>query len=395
VAGLVLKDNILQTQAITIAEQQGATLLDSQARLMHTLEQSGLLDRAIEYLPTDKQIAELKAQKKGLTRPEIAVLLAYSKMELYRRLLDSPLPDERYFLSDLKRYFPKHMQEGFEEAIEKHRLKREIIATVMTNSLVNRAGITLYFDLVEDTGASARDVAAAYAIARDAFGLRAIWNDIEALAASVAVPVQVEMHVAANRFMEQSTVWLLRNLPQPLDMDVIAKTMVPRIADLEKHRAKVLTPRQREDAERIAGGLMVRQVPADLAERIAMLGYMASALDMLMVADKSKTPVREAGLCFGALGERLGLFWLRASADAIQPSSHWERLALQALVASLSDEHRRIAAQVLASEGMEAWLKERSVDVGRYDAFMADLRSGDAFDAPRLMVALKHVRKLR
>ena len=121
---------------------------------MHTLEKSGLLDRTIEYLPTDKQVADFKAAKKGLTRPEIAVLLAYSKMELYRRILESTLPDETYFHSDLKRYFPKAMQGEFEDAIEGHRLKREIIATVMTNSIVNRAGIAFYYDISEDTGAS-------------------------------------------------------------------------------------------------------------------------------------------------------------------------------------------------------------------------------------------------
>ncbi len=180
VAQLVLKDNILQTQALTIAEQQGFRLLESQARLMHTLERQGLLDRAIEFLPSDKQLTDLKAAHKGLTRPELAVLLAYSKMVLYKELLDSPLPDEPYFSADLKRYFPKAMQEDFADAIAHHRLKREIIATVVTNSMVNRAGITFCFDIAEDLGVGSRDIAAAYTLARDAFGLRGLWKEIEA-----------------------------------------------------------------------------------------------------------------------------------------------------------------------------------------------------------------------
>lgn len=394
VAALVLKDNILQTQAITIAEQQGHHLLDSQTRLMHTLEKSGLLDRTIEFLPADKQIAELKVAKKSLTRPEIAVLLAYSKMELYKRILESSLPDEPYFLSDLKRYFPKAMQEGFEDAIEQHRLKREIIATVMTNSIVNRAGITFYYDIAEDTGTSARDVAAAYAVARDAFGLRTIWNDIEALAANVAVPMQVEMHVAANRFLEMATLWLLRNLPQPLNIDGVAKNIVPAIAEFEKFKDKMHSDTLAREQEKLLHRLTSHAVPDKLAAKIAGLESMASALDVITVAQKAKQPVREVGAHFFEIGARLNLFWLKLAAERIVPSSHWERLALQALGASLSDEHRRIAASVIQFGNVEHWLAKHAEGVAPYDQFIADLKSGDMFDAPRLMVALKHVRKL-
>src|SRR5262249_48071706 len=116
VASLVLKDNVLQTQAITTEQQQGVSAIESHLRLMHTLERSGTLDRAIEFLPSDKQVADLKAAGRGLTRPEIAVLLAYSKMVLYKELLESSLPDEEYFTSDLMRYFPHAMQKDFAEA---------------------------------------------------------------------------------------------------------------------------------------------------------------------------------------------------------------------------------------------------------------------------------------
>jgi glutamate dehydrogenase len=394
VASLVLKDNILQTQAITIAAQQGASLLDSQARLMHTLERTGLLDRAIEYLPTDKQVAEMKAQKRGLSRPEIAVLLAYSKMELYRQLLESSLPDEPYFLSDLKRYFPKAMQGSYEKAIASHRLKREIVATVMTNSLVNRAGITFYFDIAEDTGASARDVAAAYALARDAFGLRELWNEIEALASAVPVPVQVEMHVAAGRFLERATVWLLRNLPQPLDMAAFERDMAPHIAEVARNQDKMRSDTIGREQDKLAGRLVTQGVPDRLADRIAALEAMASALDIITVARQLKHPVAATGTEFFEMGARLNLFWLRLSAESIHASSHWEKLALQALIGSLGDEHRRIAAAAIKAGGAKPWLAAHEPALAAYDAFIADLKAGDAFDAARLMVALKQVRKL-
>lgn len=167
VAELVLQDNILQTQAITIAEEKAADLLPSHTRLMHYLEKKGLLNREIEFLPSDRKLAELLEQKQGLTRPELAVLLSYSKMEIYNELLASDLPDDAYFAGELKRYFPKAMQENFAEAIEVHPLRREIIATCVTNSLVNHAGISFSFDVAESTNSSIRDVAAAYVKIRD------------------------------------------------------------------------------------------------------------------------------------------------------------------------------------------------------------------------------------
>ncbi|MCE2927137.1 MAG: NAD-glutamate dehydrogenase [Rickettsiales bacterium] len=394
VASLVLKDNILQTQAITLAEHQGAALLDAQQRLIHTLEKTGLLDRTIEFLPSDKQIGELRAAKKGLTRPEIAVLLSYSKMEIYQQLLASSLPDERYFISDLKRYFPGVMQKDFAEAIEKHRLKREIIATVMTNSLVNRAGITFYFDLMEETGAGARDVAAAYALARDSFGLRDIWNGIEALASSVPVSVQVSMHAAANHFIAAQAMWLLRNFPLPLSMDQISAHITPQIIEIQKLLGKMQSETLAREQEKIRLQLIASGVPEKLVLRIASLESMGSALDIITVADQLKKNVREVGPEFFEMGARLSLFWLKISAQKIAVSSHWEKLALQALISQLSDEHRRLVATAFKSGGAKAWGVKAQASLSHYDAFLTDLKSTDGFDAPRLMVALKHIRKL-
>ena len=394
VAGLVLKDNILQTQAITLAEQQGWTLIDTHQRLIHTLEKTGLLDRAIEFLPTDKQIGELRTAKKGLTRPEIAVLLAYSKMEIYQQLLASSLPDEPYFVSDLKRYFPQAMQKDFAQAIEKHRLRREIIATVMTKSLVNRAGITFYFDLMEETGAGARDVAAAYALARDSFGLRSIWNEIEALSSSVPVSVQVSMQVAANQFIAAQAMWLLRNFPLPLAIDQVSAHISPQITQIEKLLSKMQSETLAREQEKIRMQLAADGVPEKLALRIASLESMGSALDIITVASQLKKMVGEIGAEFFEVGARLSLFWLKISAQKITVSSHWEKLALQALISQLSDEHRRLAASAFKAGGAKAWAAGAQGLLASYDAFLADLKSTDGFDAPRLMVALKHIRKL-
>ena len=395
VATLVLKDNILQTQAITIAEQQGAALLESQTRLMHTLERRGLLDRAVEFLPSDKQLAELKAARRGLTRPSIAVLMAYAKMELYRQLVESPLPDEPYFADDLKRYFPEAMRKNFASAIEAHPLRREIIATVATNSLVNRAGITFFFDIAEDSAASTRDIVAAYSIARDAFSLRLLWNGIEEITASISAATQAELYGAITRFLERVTVWLLRNKPLPLDIDATAKEMLPAIADMEKYKLALHSETTRGEAEKLAQRLKEQNVPEELAEKIAGLKLMASAFDIISVARASKVPAKDVGKIYFTLGSRLGLGWMRASVDRIAAVNYWERLAIQALIGDLYDEQRRLVTAVITHfDSLEAWIEAHKEALSRYDRFIEDIKSADTLDMPRLMVALRHVRGL-
>ena len=394
VADLVLKDNILQTQAITVAEQHAPAQLESHQRLIHTLEKSGLLDRAIEFLPSDKQFADLKTAHKGLTRPELAVLLAYGKMELYKRILESSLPDESYFTGDLMRYFPKAMQGEFSSAIESHRLKREIIATVATNSLVNRAGITFFFDMAEDSGASTRDIAAGYSVVRDMFGLRGMWNDIEACEGSVPVATQASMHAAINQFMERMLVWLLRNQPLPLDIDAITKNMAPAVADMQKHTNILHSNTTRREAEAAAEKLASEGVPARLAEKIASLEQLSHALNIIAVGRKSKLEIKEVGKIYFEIGARFSLGWLRLSSYKIAAGSHWERQAVQAMVGDLYDEQRRLTSAALDARDLEKWLDSRKDEFARYDAFIEDLKLGETLDIPKLMVALKHVRSL-
>jgi len=395
VAELVLKDNIFQTQAITNAEQLGVKQLESQARLMHTLERRGILDRGLEFLPLDKQIAELKAARKGLTRPSLAVLLAYAKMELYRQLIESDLPDEPYFEDDLKRYFPETMRKEFGSAIAAHRLRREIIATVATNSLVNRAGITFFFDLAEDATAGARDIVAAYSIARDAFSLRNLWNEIEKATPTISAATQAELYAAIAQFLERVTVWLLRNQKLPLDIEGTAKELLPAIADMEKHKLSLHSETTRGEAEKLAAKLREQNVPEALAEHISNLKLMASAFDIIAVAREAKIKVQEAGKIYFTLSSRLSLGWLRASADRIAAANYWERLAVQALLGDLYDEHRRLATLVITKfENVEAWVAAHADTLTRYDRFIEGLKSSDTLDTSKLMVALRHVKGL-
>ena len=213
---LVLRDNFLQTQAISIAEFQGVKSLEQHKRMIKRLEKVGLLDREVEFLPSQEEVARRHSLSIGLTRPELSVLLSYSKIYLYSNLLDSDLPDDKYYYNELVRYFPQILSKSYAKELENHNLRREIIATYVTNSLVNRLGITFFNRLQEDTGLKMCDIARAYTITRDSFKLRDLWNDIQALSPQIKSKVQIEMFREIALLIERTTAWFLRGMEQPI-----------------------------------------------------------------------------------------------------------------------------------------------------------------------------------
>jgi len=320
--------------------------------------------------------------------------MAYSKLVIYKELLDSKLPDEPYFAHDLKRYFPIAMQKNFADAIENHQLKREIIATVVTNSIVNRAGITFFFDIAQDVGATARDVVATYTLARDAFALRSLWDEIEK-AEGITVATRVEMYTAAGEFLERVTTWILRNIPQPLDIDRAISEILPGIAEIEKHGAALHSDTTRKASNEMFERLKGQGVAAKLAQRIAGLEVLSSALDIIAVSHYTKLGVEKVGKTYFELGARLNLGWLRLCASRVTTASHWDRLAAQSMVSDLFDEQRRLSIGVIETyPSVKEWETANPIDLGRFDRFIADLKAGDSIDIPKLMVAIRHVKSL-
>ena len=273
VAELVLKDNTLQTLALSVAEHIGAEKLDEQTRLIYALEKKGLLSRTIEFLPNDKQLADLKVASRGLTRPELAVLLSYSKMDLYKSLIESNVLDDAYFEAELLRYFPQVMQKEYREALAAHPLKREIIATVLTNSLVNRVGCSFVNEMVEHLEASPRDIAVAYALVRDAFGLRGFWRALDDLTGIIPVSQQAQTFAELQRFVETLVAWLLTHENTPLHIASV-KT---RIIDPAKKLAASMQP----------GEAVASDLPPPLADFMARLGTFESAFDIVQLSSES------------------------------------------------------------------------------------------------------------
>ena len=403
VGALVLRDNYLQSQALSLAEARAAERLDTDARFMRALEKSGKLNRAIEFLPSEEALAERAQAKLGLTRPEEAVLLAYSKIAFYDELLASALPDDAALRDDLAAYFPKVLGERFPEAIQRHRLRREIIATVVGNELINRMGATFAAEMRERTGGTGEDVARAYLAARTAFALPRIWEAIEGEDAKIPASVQYRMLVETMQLVDRACHWFLKNRPLPLDIDAAVAEFAPLLAALKADLHRVLAEDDRAEIARRVAELTAQAVPEPLAREVAALDFLAPGLDIVRIAGQSRLPAERVARTYFALGNRFAFDWLRDTAERLDPDSHWDKLAVASIVDDLQNQQCELAARVLkeangADDEPDAliadWIKSRAAPVERADTLLSELKQSGAPDLAMLAVANRQLRTL-
>ena len=402
VAQLVLRDNYLQTQAISLIEQQAPELLDQHDRLIRLLEKAGGLNRAVEFLPDDEGLAERAAAKRGLMRPEIAVLLAYSKIWLYDHLLSSDLPDHPLLVDELVRYFPSALHDET-DCMAGHRLRREIVATQTTNSMMNRVGGTFVSDLMERTGATPVDIARAYLVARDAFGLRELWGGIEALDNAVPAATQAAMSMEINRLVFRATLWLLRYGATPLDIGAAHAELEPQVTALRDCLDRVLPADTAAMVAEHAQGFQAQGVPADLALRVSRTIVLASANDIGRIAARTGLAVEAAARLYFGVGARFGLGWLRIAADraGMIGGSHWQKLAIAAVIDDLYGLQRELSVRIGEAGGREdmrdaiaAWIDGHRQAVDRADLLLGELRNLANVDLAVLTVANRELRGL-
>ncbi|MDR3441064.1 NAD-glutamate dehydrogenase [Telmatospirillum sp.] len=395
VGALVLRDNYLQTQAISILEMQAPQMLDQQERFMRLLERAGRLDRAVEFLPNEDEVIRRAHDEKGLTRPESAVLLAYGKLWLYDALLESDLPDDPVLLEDLVRYFPAPLRDGaWRQRMGNHRLKREIIATAATNSIVNRVGGSFIARLMERTGIPPADLARAYLVVRDGFALREVWEQIEALDNKVWTNVQTAMFIEVNRLIERGVGWVLSHAPHPLDIGRLRGQLEPGIAALKGVLDQVLPADTQATLATRAADYQAAGVPADLARRVSSLIVLASANDIGRIAARIDQPIDRVGRIYFLMTARFGMGWLRSAAERLSGGTHWEKLAGEAVIDDLYGRQADLTASVAgqagdlsAEEALAAWIEMRRPAVERADQLLAELKTAGKLDLATLVVA--------
>jgi len=388
VAALVLRNNYLQTLSVSLTEAKNENDFGYQARLMNTLESSGLLDRAVEFLPDAMELAERRDADKWLTRPELAVLLAYAKIDLFSSLLESDVPDDPYLGREMYRYFPTPMHEPYGDEIEGHRLRREIIATQLSNSMINRGGATLIQIVSDTTGASKADIACAFAIVRDAYQLTALNEEIDALDTKVSGALQLSLYSAVQRLVIDRIGWFLTNVDFSDGLAGVVDHYRDGIADFAPVLERTMA---RPVAERIAGDteeLVERGVPEDLSARIASMAVYAILPDMILVRDACGLETEEVAKTYFELGAIFALGRVDAAARDLQVTDYYDALALDRARQSLASVRRRLTIDILQHEGgLEAWKAERSAKVERVARAMADIIDGGALTVSKLSVA--------
>ena len=395
VAALVLRDNYEQTQAISTSTAQAASMVEVHERYVRSLEQAGTLNRELEFLPSDESFDEREAAGGGLTPPEFATLLSHTKIALAQELLASDLPEDPYLSSELELYFPTRLRDEFGVQLQRHPLRREIIATRVVNDLVNRAGTTFAFRLGDETGAGADDIARAYTVAREAFGLRGLWAEIEALDGLVPAATQIAMLLRARILLERATRWLLRNRRRPLDIAATVARFAPGAAALAEALPALLGPSEVEAARSKAAAFAEVGVPAELARRVAHLEALVPTFELVEIAAAAELDVAPVAEAYFALGARLELHWLRDRIIDLPRETRWEAMARAALRDDVYSEQAGLTAEVLrAGAGVERWLAANAGAVERSLQVLADIRSGGTLDLARLSVAVREMRNL-
>ncbi len=399
VGELVLNDNYRQNQAISMMERMSVPRLGSKQHFIRTLETQGLLDRQLEYLPSDAEFAERKARGQGLTRPELSILLSYSKIVAYNQMLESDVPEDPYLSKELVRYFPQALQERYATLMENHRLRREIIATAVTNSMVNRMGATFLLRMAEDTGEPPSQIAKAYSICREALDTRALWASIDALDGKAAEAAQIDALLLIWNLLRNLSRWLLNRPGGRLD---IAGSVARYKPGLDQLRAGLpeLLPAGAQAAFAAERDRWTEQgFPADLAARFATLPHLLSALDIVEVALDRGQPVIEVARVYFSLGDALHLQWLQERIEELPVEGRWHAHARGVMRDELQSQQSALVAQVLAGgadggDPVQIWLGRDDPALRFTQSMFADMRSQKTMDYPTVSVAVRRLAQM-
>ncbi|MEP1122922.1 MAG: NAD-glutamate dehydrogenase [Ilumatobacter sp.] len=396
VAELVLDDNRAQTLALMIARGQALPMVNVHARYLDALENDGVLDRSLEFLPTDKQIAERQSAGSGLRAPEFAVMIAYTKNVDIDEILATDLPESPVLEADLLAYFPTALRERFPDALRRHRLRREIVTTGLVNNMVNLAGISFDHRMTEDSGASVPDVARAFLASRNIFHFGERWREIDELGTSISLDIQVDLLLEVRRICERGTAWLLRHMPPPLDIEEAIGSFSAGIALLSESLEDTMGGRVAEEIE----GLRLRRidegVPATLAAQSARWPWMHTAFDMTRLARDEGCDVSRSAAVYGEVFEAFDIGWMWDGIGALPRSDRWQTQARSSMRDDLMNVIAELTRRVMRSESgtTEAWVDANQRAVARTVAMHQEIRRAESYDLTTLSVALRQLRNL-
>ncbi|SFF39573.1 glutamate dehydrogenase [Fontimonas thermophila] len=400
-ARAVLRDNYVQSLAVSLLERDAAARLDEHANLMRTLERDGLLVRSVESLPDDEALKERKAAGLGLTRPELCVLLSYSKISLFDAVVHSDVPDDPFFDRDLLSYFPTQMVERYRDLLLKHRLRREIVATILSNAVVNRMGFAFAHRFAEDHGLPRAEIVKAYAIAHEIYEGDRYWLPIQALDLKVPAALQLRLFNRAIGLMKHATTWLLNNKWSTRPIGEAVTRFRTGIAELARLLPDILPGSYRADWDKAVEGMRADGVPPELAVQLANTMVLGSAPDIVELAEQAQVPLCEAAGVYFQIGDRLRILWLLSSIIGFSVGNKWQALARSNLREDTYRLHRQLAARILQQPGdtpqarIEAWIAANESKVRFGMQRLQELQAVPVQDFMTLAVGVRELRKLR
>ena len=401
-AALVLHNNYRQTQAISIAQADALKRGPEYRRFIHSLQSQGRLNRTLEFLPDDEALLERQAQGKGLTRPELAILVSYAKAVLKEDLAESGIADDPYIAKFIEGAFPQQIREQYREALYRHRLRREIVATQVANDIVNIMGISFAQRVMESTGASAGELAKAYIAARDIFQLENYWSEVEQLDYQVPASLQIELMSKMMRRVRRATRWLLRNRRVDFQPGKEVEVFSKGTQILNENLSQLLRAEQLQHWQQRCVELQAQGLPEKLAVRSATPGYLHSGLSVVDAAAESNKDVLTIAKVYFSLGNYLDLPWFSEQISDIKIENYWQAMARESYMDDLETQLRALAGRLVpqvsdpdsVEQVVQAWGEQNAVSLRRWKSIVAELKAGSQMDFAIISVALRELREV-
>ena len=394
VGDLVLSHNYHQTLVLSIAEGQATARLSDHKRLIHSLEKQGRLNRALEGLPDDANMDERARLKTGLTRPEIAVLLAYSKMRLFDQLMLADVGNDQYLARSLEDYFPKILSKKYAGAISSHPLRSEIIATHVTNQIGNRMGSTFSNYLQEEMGAEAGDIARAFTAACDIIDAQSLWSELDRVTLILNYPTSMKLHKNIQTLLENLTLWLLSRHQGEAIQSMVDQYQQP-MADYYAQLTQLLPPEAAQRTQAQADELTINGMEVTISQRLSQLEFLYHGLDVAQVASQCGTQVITAAQTWYELYARFQGDWLNQAIANLPSQDPWQRKARASLKQEFEASLAQLSQVVIASDQSEAWDISNQDLIERCLGIFSELQTNANINLAMLSVAVREIAKLK
>lgn len=392
ISDLVLMDNSYQTLSISFMEQSQAFTMESFIKLLDVLDEEKLLKREIEFIPNNKELMQRAHNGKKLTKPELSVLISYSKMLVYKSLQNSMITTDEYFETWLLEYFPNDMRENFKNEILSHPLRKEIILTIITNRMVNQISGPVINSLLQDTGAHLCNIARGFVIIEDIFEIDSIWNEVDNLDKNIPNSKKIEIYTDLNKVIRRGITWMINNFDHPLNIKNSIKQYKEITLKVSDMLATSLIGSDKEKYENKFTSYKNAGIPIKLSHKSAKLETLVSSFDIAHICDSTGADIENVCKTYFQIASSFSINWLRRACDKLMNDSYWDRVSLQSMKDDLYDKQRRILRKIVAEDmhhKPNIWIDKNSQNASIFNNFMKNIMNNENIDINMLIIANK------